>query len=137
MHTRGELGGMDRAAHTIVSTGLERRYARAEISIGSDRDDRQIGRVAAKLSARVRDVRGRDEDHVWLEHVQQPRGPGFASDGEYIVSATRELARQLWLRDPMYEQDPQRTRDRLQTRNALVKHAPIVERTCEPDVRGT
>jgi hypothetical protein len=137
MHTGGDFGGMERAAHTIVSTGLERRYAHVEISIGSDCDDRQIGCVAPKLSARLRDVRGRDEDHVGLEHVQQSRGPRFASHGEHIVPVARELARQLWLRDPMYEQDSQRTRDRLQTRNWLVKHAPIVERWCEPCVRGT
>ena len=137
MHTGGELGGMERAAHTIVGTGLERGDARVQISIGGDCDDRQIVCVAAKLSARLRDVRGRDKDHVGLEHVQQPRGPRVGGHGEHVVPVARELARQLWLRDPMYEQDPHRTRDRLQTRKALVEHAAIVERTCEPDVRGT
>jgi hypothetical protein len=77
---------MERAAHTIVGASFERRDARVVTAIGSDRDDRQIGCVAAKVPARLRDVRGHHENHVRLEHVQQPHRPPVGSDGEHIVS---------------------------------------------------
>ena len=128
---------MEGAAHTIVGTALQSCDAYIEISVGSDCDDRRLGCAVANLSARLRDIRGRDEDHLRLEHVQQPRRPFWRSDCEHVVPVSRELTRQLWLRNPMYQHDPQRTRDRVQTSNTLIEHAAIVDTTCEPGVRAT
>jgi hypothetical protein len=125
------------AAHAIVGTGLERRDAHIEISIGGDRDDRRAGCVTAKLAAGPRDVRGRDDDHMRVEHPEQPRRLLLCGDREHIVPAPRQLTRQLRLGTPVYQQDPKRLGGWPQASNGFVEHAAIVQSTCEHDVRGT
>jgi hypothetical protein len=125
------------AAHTVVGTGLERGNAHIEISVGGDRDDRRAGSLTAKLAADSRDVWSRDDDHVRVEHAEQPHRLLLRGDREHVVPAPRQFTPQLRLGAPVYQQDPKRLGGWPQASSGFVEHAAIVQSTCEHDVRGT
>jgi hypothetical protein len=99
---------MKRALEAIVGPGREGANSVVDVIVGDDRDDRDVGRVPAKIAARLRGIGRHDEYDVGLEHREEASGALVDADCEDVVSLVSQGSGQLRLRAVVDEQDPHR-----------------------------